>query len=61
MLVAVEVLNFISAAVLEFFSVFLGAFAKLQKRTISSIMSVSPAVSPYTWNNSATTKRKIHI
>ena len=46
------------------FKVFLGAFEKLWKATISFVMSVCLSVSPSTWNNSPRSKRtlmKFHI
>jgi hypothetical protein len=36
---------------------FLGGFAKLQKKTISFVISVCPSLLPSVWNNSAATGR----
>ena len=52
---AVDKVNIIKYSL--FFALFLGAFAKLRKATISFVMSVRPSVCLYAWNNRAPTGR----
>jgi hypothetical protein len=41
----------------KYYSLFLGAFAKLREATIAFVMSHRPSLRPSAWNNSAPTER----